>query len=73
MNVTAQMVVLKSGNFGAEAGSKARQAAEAAFSGGTGSPSLPSGGALIPSAGAPGDGRSPARRYKASRRWQGDL
>lgn len=44
MNVTAQMVVLKSGNFGAEAGSKARQAAEAAFSGGTGSPSLPSGG-----------------------------
>ena len=53
MNVTAQMVVLKSGNFGAEAGSKARQAAEAAFSGGTGSPSLPSGGALIPSAGAP--------------------
>ena len=50
MNVTAQMVVLKSGNFGAEAGSKARQAAEAAFSGGTGSPSLPSGGALIPSA-----------------------
>ena len=53
MNVTAQMVVLKSGNFGAEAGSKARQAAEAAFSGGTGSPSLPSGGALIPSAGTP--------------------
>ena len=53
MNVTAQMVVLKSGNFGAEAGSKARQAAEAAFSGGTGSPSLPSGGALVPSAGAP--------------------
>lgn len=44
MNVTAQMVVLKSGNFGAEAGSKAHQAAEAAFSGGTGSPSLPSGG-----------------------------
>ena len=36
MNVTAQMVVLKSGNFGAEAGSKARQAAEAAFSGGVG-------------------------------------
>ena len=53
MNVTAQMVVLKSGDFGAEAGSKARQAAEAAFSGGTGSPSLPSGGALIPSAGTP--------------------
>ena len=53
MNVTAQMVVLKSGNFSAEAGSKARQAAEAAFSGGTGSPSLPSGGALIPSAGTP--------------------
>ena len=53
MNVTAQMVVLKSGNFGAEAGSKAHQAAEAAFSGGTGSPSLPSGGALVPSAGAP--------------------
>lgn len=53
MNVTAQMVVLKSGNFGAEAGSKARQAAEAAFSGGTGSPSLSSGGALIPSAGTP--------------------
>ena len=53
MNVMAQMVVLKSGNIGAEAGSKARQAAEAAFSGGTGSPSLPSGGALIPSAGAP--------------------
>ena len=53
MNVTAQMVVLKSGNFGTEAGSKARQAAEAAFSGGTGSPSLPSGGALIPSAGTP--------------------
>ena len=53
MNVTAQMVVLKSGNFGAEAGSKARQAAEAAFSGGTGSPSLPSGGALVPSAGTP--------------------
>ena len=53
MNVTAQMVVLKSGNFGAEAGSKARQAAEAVFSGGTGSPSLPSGGALIPSAGTP--------------------
>ena len=46
MNVTAQMVVLKSGNFGAEAGSKAHQAAEAAFSGGTGSPSLPSGGTL---------------------------
>ena len=53
MNVTAQMVVLKSGNFGTEAGSKARQAAEAAFSGGTGSLSLPSGGALIPSAGTP--------------------
>ena len=53
MNVTAQMVVLKSGNFGAEAGSKARQATEAAFSGGTGSPSLSSGGALVPSAGAP--------------------
>lgn len=46
MNVTAQMVVLKSGNFGAGAGSKVRQAAEATFSGGTGS-------SLIPSTGAP--------------------
>lgn len=26
-----------------------------------------------PERGHPGDGRSPARRYKASRRWQGDL
>lgn len=34
MNVTAQMVVLKSGNFGAEAGSKARQAAGTAAAGG---------------------------------------
>lgn len=60
MNVTAQMVVLKSGNFGAEAGSKARKAAEAAFSGGTGSPSLPSGGALIPSTGTPAAGALPS-------------
>ena len=36
MNVTAQMVVLKSGNFGSEAGSKVSQAAETAFSGSTG-------------------------------------
>ncbi|WP_417185573.1 phage tail tape measure protein [Akkermansia sp.] len=34
MNVTAQMVVLKSGNFGAETGSKARQAAGTAAAGG---------------------------------------
>ena len=54
MNVTAQMVVLKSGNFGAEAGSKARQAAEAAFSGGTGSPSLPSAGAPATAGALPG-------------------
>lgn len=46
MNVTAQMVVLKSGNFGAEAGSKVRQAAETAFSGSTGT-------SLIPSTGTP--------------------
>lgn len=46
MNVTAQMVVLKSGNFGAEAGSKVRQAAETAFSGSTAT-------SLIPSTGTP--------------------
>ena len=46
MNVTAQMVVLKSGNFGNGAGSKVRQAAETAFSGSTGT-------SLIPSTGAP--------------------
>ena len=69
MNVTAQMVVLKSGNFGAEAGSKARQAAEAAFSGGTGSPSLPSGGALIPSAGTPAT--LPAKGLTSANSWLG--
>lgn len=46
MNVTAQMVVLKSGNFGSEAGSKVSQAAETAFSGSTGT-------SLIPSTGTP--------------------
>ena len=46
MNVTAQMVVLKSGNFGTGAGSKVRQAAETAFSGSTGT-------SLIPSTGTP--------------------
>ena len=54
MNVTAQMVVLKSGNFGTEAVSKARQAAEAAFSGGTGSPSLPSAGTPATAGALPG-------------------
>lgn len=46
MNVTAQMVVLKSGNFGSGEGSKVRQAAETAFSGSTGT-------SLIPSTGTP--------------------
>lgn len=75
MNVTAQMVVLKSGNFGTEAGSKARQAAEAAFSGGTGSPSLPSGGrSLIPSTGAPATaGALPAKGLTSANSWLGKL
>lgn len=65
MNVTAQMVVLKSGNFGSEAGSKVSQAAETAFSGSTGT-------SLIPSTGTPAAAGA-CECNKASRRWEGNL